>query len=102
MISVRKDKKTVTGRGSSSMTRGEDYELMLHLNEGSCDEEEEYQPISKREEEEAEAPDPENEYDTPTTTCTSLDVISRNSSPSDFVNTSNTNVANNGQGNPTS
>ena len=42
-------RKTVTRRGSCSTTRGEDYELALHLAKGSYDEEEEYQPISERE-----------------------------------------------------
>ena len=46
---LRKRRKIVTRRGSCSTTRGEDYELALHLAKGSYDEEEEYQPISERE-----------------------------------------------------
>ena len=84
------------------MTRGEDCELNSHSDSGSCDEEEEYKPISKREEEEAEAPDPEYEYGTLTTPCTSPQVRYINSSPSGFVNTTNNNSGNSGQGSPTS
>ena len=39
-------------RGSCSMTEREDYELEPHLNRESCNEEEEYNLISKEEEEE--------------------------------------------------
>ena len=45
-----KRRKTVIGRGSCNMSRGEDYELMSHFDEGSCDEEEEYQSIFEGEE----------------------------------------------------
>ena len=75
------------------MTRGEDYESESHFNIGSCGKEEEYQPIPKKEEEE-ETPYPEYEYTTHTTPRTSLELRSRNSSPSGFVNQSN-----NGHGN---
>ena len=51
IFQLGKRKKTMTTRGSCITNRGEDYELTLHFDEGSCDEEEEYQPISKREEE---------------------------------------------------
>ena len=51
---LRKRRKNMTRRGSCSTTRGEDYKSTLHFDEGSCDEEEEYQPISEREEEEEE------------------------------------------------
>ena len=88
----RKTKMTMTRRGSCSTTRVEDYELMSHFDEGSCDEEEEYQPISEREEE---ALDPKYKYGTPTTLRTSLDVRSRNSSPNGFVNQSNNSGGNN-------
>ena len=44
-----KRRRTATMRGSCSMTRGYDYNLMLHSNEGSFNEEEGYQLISKRE-----------------------------------------------------
>ena len=46
-----KKRRTMTRRGSCSMTRGEDYELTSHFDEGSRDVEEEYQLISEREEE---------------------------------------------------
>ena len=35
-----KRRRTVTRRGSCSMNIGEDHELMLHFDKGSCDEEE--------------------------------------------------------------
>ena len=95
-----KRRRNVTRRGSCSMTRGEVYELTSHFEGGSCDEEDEYQPISKREEEEEEAPNPEYEYGTPTTLHTSLKVRSRNSSHSGFSNISNNNCGNSGQGSP--
>ena len=74
-----KIRRTMTKRGSYSMTGGEDQELTSCFSEGYCDEEEEYQPISKseEEEEEEEALDLEYEYDTPTTPCTSLEVTSK-------------------------
>ena len=57
----RKRGKNMIRRGIFSMNRGEDYDFTLHFDEGSCDEEEEYQPISERDEEEAKALDPEYE-----------------------------------------
>ena len=42
-----KIRRIVTRRGSWSTTIGEDYELMSQFDGGSCDEEEEYQPILK-------------------------------------------------------
>ena len=72
--------------------------MFWQSGEVSCNKEEEYQAISKREEEEAEAPDIEYEYGTPTTPCRYMEVISRNSSPSGFVNTTNNNRGNNRQG----
>ena len=72
------------------------------FDEGSCDEEEEYQPISKREEEQEQAIDPEYEYDTPTTLPTSPKVRDRNSSSSGFFNQSNSSGENNIQRIPTS
>ena len=45
-----KRRKIVTRSGSCSTTRGEDYELTSHFDKGSCDEQEEYQPIFEREE----------------------------------------------------
>ena len=47
----RKRRKTIIGRGICSTTRGEYYEIASHLDEGSCDEEEEYKPISEGEDE---------------------------------------------------
>ena len=38
----RKRRKIVTRRGSCTKARGEYYEITSHLDEGSCDEEEEY------------------------------------------------------------
>ena len=87
----------MTRRGSCSMTGGEDYDLASHFDKGSCEEEDEYHPIPKNEEEE-EAPDLEYEYAIPTIPRTSPEVRSRNSSPSRFVNTSNTNCGNSRQG----
>ena len=40
------------------MNRGKDYDFTLQFDKGSCNKEEEYQCISKREEEEPEAPYP--------------------------------------------
>ena len=45
---------------------------MSHFDEGSCNEQEDYYPISEREEEEAEAPNPEYEYKIPMNPHTSL------------------------------
>ena len=56
-----KRRRIATRRGSCNATRGEDYELSLHLDGRSCDEEEEYQLISEEAEEE-EAPDPDQAY----------------------------------------
>ena len=82
------------------MTGGEDYDLVSHFNEGSYDEEEEYQPIPKNEEEE-EAPSSKCGYTIPTTPRTFPEVRSRNSSPSGFVNKSNNSHGNSGRGIPT-
>ena len=83
------------------MTIAEYYDLTSHFDEGSCNEEEEYRSVSKQEEE-AKYLDPEHEYDTPTTVHTLSEVRSRNSSLGGFVNTSNTNNVNSGQGSLTS
>ena len=72
-----KRRRTVTRRGSCGTTRGEYYELKSHFDEIFIDEEEEYQPISEKEEEE-ESNYPEYEYNKPTTPRTSLGVRSRN------------------------
>ena len=45
--------RNATRRGSCSATRGEDYELVSHIDEGSCYEKQKYQLIY----EEEEAPD---------------------------------------------
>ena len=73
--------------------------MTSHFDEGSYDEEEEYYPISEREEE---APDPEYEYGTLMNPLIYLEVRFRNSSPSRFVNTTNNNSGNSGQGSPAS
>ena len=52
-----RQRATTTRRGSCRTTRGEDYELVLHFDEGSCDEEE-YNPIFEKQDKE-EAPYPE-------------------------------------------
>ena len=96
----RKRRSTVTIRGSHGMTGVEDYDLALHFDKGSCDEEEEYQPIPKKEEEE-ETPYPEYEYTTHTTPRTSLELRSRNSYPNYFVNQGNNSCGDNKQGIPT-
>ena len=67
------------------MTETEDYNLESKFDEGSCDEEEEYHPIPRKEKEE-EAPNLECEYTIPTTPCKSLEVIPRNLSPYGIVN----------------
>ena len=96
-----KRRKTVMGRGSCSATRGVYYDLVSHVDEGSCDKEEEYQLIFEEEEESeelAETPNPKHKYDTSTTLRTSPKVRSIKSSPSSVVNTSSTNTMNSGQG----
>ena len=40
--------RITTRRGRCSMTGGEDYELVSHFDESSCDKEEEYQPIYEK------------------------------------------------------
>ena len=65
-----KRRRTATRRGSCSTTGGEDYPLASHFDEGSCDKEEEYQPIFEKEEEE-EVLYPGYGYDIPTTLRTS-------------------------------
>ena len=46
----RKRRRTVTKRGSGSITREEDYELTSDFDGGSYVKEEEYKPIPEREE----------------------------------------------------
>ena len=70
------------------------------MDEGSCDEEEEYHLIfegDKESEELNEAPDRECGYKSPTTLHTSPKVRYRDLSPSEFVYTSSTNAVNSGQ-----
>ena len=50
-FSSGKRKKTLLRRGSYSTTREEVYKIASHVDEGSYDEEDEYQPISDIEEE---------------------------------------------------
>ena len=85
------------------MTKRRDYKLASHFNKGSCDEEEEYQLISEKEDEE-EAPNPYQQYDIPATPHTSPgpEVISRNTSPIGFFDHNNNNSGNNNQGSSTS
>lgn len=92
-----KEKKDCDKKRKLKYDQGEDYKLTSHFDEGFCEEEEEYHPISE-EDKEKKSPDLEHEYDTPTTLCTSSGVRSRDSSLSGFVITSNTNVVNSGQG----
>ena len=74
---------------------------MSYLEEGSCDEEEEYHSIlegEKGSKEPNEAPEQERVHNSPT----APGVRSRDLSPSNSVNTSNTNAVNSGKGSPTS
>ena len=75
-----KRRKTLLGRGSCSTNRDEEgYYLISYLDEGSCDEEEEYQLISegdKESKESTEAPEQEHGYNSPTTPHTSPEVRS--------------------------
>ena len=99
-----KRRKTVTWRRSCSTTRGWDYELTSHLEEGSCDEEEEYQLISEGEEESKESTESlriEHEYCIPTMLHKSPEVRYKNSSLSGFVNINSNNALNNRQGSMT-
>ena len=82
-----------------------DYELAFHVDEGSCNEEEEYHLIydgDKESEDSTEALVWEHSYSTPTTLRTSPKVRYRDLSPSAFANTGNTNVVNSRQGSQTS
>ena len=94
---LRSDKwrKTCLGRGSCNTYREEEgYELASYLDEGYCDEEEEYHSIYEGHEDSKEstkAIDPERGYNSP-------EVISRDLSPSAFINTSSTNIINSRQG----
>ena len=94
------------GRGSCSTNRQEEgYEIVSYLDEGSCDEEEEYQLIlegDEESEESTEALERERAYNSPTTLNTSPDVRSRYLSPTNSINTSITNVVNSEQGSMTS
>ena len=71
---------------------------MSYLDEGSCDEEEEYQSISEGDKELTEAPEQERAYNSPTVP----EVRSRDLSPSNSVNTITTNTINSRQGSSTS
>ena len=100
-----KRRKNFTGRESCSTTRIGDYELASHSDEGSCDKEEEYQPIFKGDkelEELTETPERERGYNLPTSPHTSLEIIYRDLSSSEFVNTSSTNTVNSGKRIPSS
>ena len=98
---VGKRRKNATGRGSCNTTRGGDYELTSHLDEGSCDGEEEYYVIFEEEEESKELVEtqiPDHEYGTPAIPHTSPEVVFRNMFPSRLVNLNSTNTVNSGQG----
>ena len=75
--------------------------MLLHIDGGSCDEEEEYQLIYEEAEEE-ESLDPRQDYRIHMTPHTSLKVISGNTSPSGFSNPTNNNSGTSNQGIPTS
>ena len=71
----------------------EGYEFASYLDEGSCDKEEEYQPISegdKESEESTEAMEQEHVHDSPTVP----EVRSPDQYPIIYVNTSSTNIIN--------
>ena len=91
-----------TSEGSCSTYQEEEgYEFVAYLDKGSCDEEEEYQPISEGEEESEEstkALEQECAYKFPTLP----KIILQGISPSDSINTSTTNTVNHEQGSPTS
>ena len=89
-------------RGSCNTDREEEgYDFASYLYEGYCGKEEEYQGISEgyeESEESTESPEQERAYNSPTTP----EIRSRDLSPSNSVNTSNTNTINSGQESPTS
>ena len=92
-----KRRKTLFRRGSCNKKQEEErYEFTSYLDEGSCDEEEEYHPISEGDEESEEStksPEQEHGHDSPAV----LEVISPNQSPSISINMSSTNVINSEQ-----
>ena len=81
------------------MFRESDYEFDSCLEEGSCDEEEEYEPISEGAEESVKTPKLEREYNTPGE---SLEVRSRTSSLERVVNTGTSSDSTSAQGIPPS
>ena len=88
-----KRRKNLLGRGSYITNKEEGYEIASYLDEGSCDEEEEYQPIFEGDEHSeysTEATEWEHGYKLPTTLHISLEVRSIDLSPSTSVNTSST------------
>ena len=99
-IHVEKRRRIVTRGGNCSVARGEDDELALYLDRGSCDKEEEYPPISEEAEEE-EAPNPGQDYGIPVTPHTSPKVRSIKTSPCGFANPTNNNSGTSRQGTPT-
>ena len=94
-------RRKVTGgrRRAYSLPREGEYGCESHLDEGSCDEEEEYSQIYKREEleESAETPRTGCDYDIPRI---SPEVRPRSSSPEPLVNTSSPIVGIGAQGIP--
>ena len=58
-----KRRKVTRGKRAYSLPREGEYGWESHLNEGSCDEEEDYRPISEREEWEESAEMPRTGHD---------------------------------------
>ena len=82
------------------MIGGEVCPLVLHFNKGSCEEEDEYRPISNKEEEES--LDPEYGYDIPTTphTYPGTEIRPKSALKCPFIIYSNSNSQDSSQGVP--
>ena len=91
--------KVTGGRRVYSLPRGGEYGCESHLDEGSCNKEEEYSLIFEREESEesVETPRTGRDCDIPRR---SLEVRPRSSSPEPCVNTSSPSVGTGAQGSP--
>ena len=94
-----KMRKVAGRRRDYSLPREGEYGCEWHLDEGSCDEEEEYSTIFEREESEESTETPRTgcDYDIPRR---SPEVRPRSSSPEPLVNTSSPNVKTSAQGIP--
>ena len=94
-----KRRKVAGGRRAYSLHREGEYGCESHLNEGSCDKEEEYSLIFEREKsrESAESSRIGSDYDIPKI---SPEVRPRSSSPKPLVNTSSPSVGIGTQGSP--